>query len=116
MGLALGVVMAAAMICTSLPSENVPSPPLARRMKVLALTVDTSSSRSNIAMIPVGAAFSMLPGSGDSDVTRIGPAEGALSSMAPSIIHCRITFIVDCASGGTPIGICSPADAVPSSF
>ena len=37
----------------------------------MSLTVDTSSSRSNIAMISGGAAWS-LPGNGDSDVTRIG--------------------------------------------
>ncbi len=42
-----------------------------------------------------------------------GPPE---SGRAPSIIHCLTKLIVVCGMDGPPNGICSPTDAVPSSF
>jgi hypothetical protein len=71
-----------------------PSPPLAVSRKVISLTVVWFSSRLKPATIVVGGAVSAAFGIGDNDVTVIGACGGTtVSSMAPSVIHCRMPSI-----------------------
>ena len=115
-GMAPAAVIDVAVMATSFISPNVPSPPLRSRIKVSELTVETSSSRSNIATILAGDAVRLLFGSGDNEVTRMGFVDAARSSTAPSVIHCRMVVIDAAASAGWFSGILPPIAAVPSSF
>ena len=62
-------------------------------------------------------AVETAPGAGDNEVTRMGSSGGCTrSSIAPSVIHCRMMSIVDCARAVPPRGICTPTAGVVPSF
>ena len=115
LGFMRGTVTEAGTIATSLPSPNVPSPPLRSSRNVVASTVFAFRSRSKTAVIDAGKAVSMPSGSGDNDVTRTG-AFVAAAGNAPSTTHWRIVSISTCDNGGRPAGMRSPVPAVPSSL
>ena len=86
-GFAAGTLIAVALTCVSLPSANVPSPPLAVSRNVVASTVAWLSSRLKPATTLAGWVSSAALGIGDNDVTVIGSSATTRSSRAPSVIH-----------------------------
>src|SRR5262249_41677076 len=112
-GFAAGTVTDTAFTnATSLPLPNTPSPPLRSSVNVVVSTVVALSCRSNATEMDAGSVLCVEPGSGDSDVTRIGPLFSGRSFTAPFVIQDRIASIVACGNAGKPAGIRSPTEAL----